>query len=325
MRAAIATAYGPPEVVRIEERPKPVAGPGEILVRIHAASVSAGDWRLRSANVPAGFGAVIRLTFGFRALRQPILGTDFSGVVEVIGEGVTRFRPGDAVFGSAGFKMGCHADYRVFKETNSIAAKPENLGHVEAAALPFGGQTALGYLRDKAKLAAGERVLVIGASGAVGVAAVQIAHAFGAQVTGVTSSRNAALVRSLGANAVVEYDRTDLTALPDRFDVVVDAVGDRGYATLKHLLTDRGRYLAIVAGLPEMMRAAFVNMRGGPKLIVGDAGESREMIETLGGLAVDGRLKPVIDSVFPLEKIVEAHARVESRRKVGAVIVDMTT
>lgn len=324
MRAAIATAYGSPDVVRIVERPKPAAGNGEMLVRIHAASVSAGDWRLRSGNVPAGFGLPIRLMFGFRALRQPILGTDFSGVVESVGEGVERFRPGDAVFGSSGFKMGCHADYRVFKETSSIAAKPANLSHVEAAALPFGGQTALAYLRDKARLSTGERVLVIGASGAVGVAATQIAKAFGAQVTGVTSSRNADLVRSLGALAVAEYDLTDIAKLADRFDVIVDAVGDRGYGVLKHLLTDKGRFLAIVAGLPDMLRAAYVNLRGGPRLIVGDAGESREMIETLAGLANDGRLKPVIDSVFPLERIVEAHARVESRRKVGAVIVDMT-
>ncbi|MBK8458298.1 MAG: NAD(P)-dependent alcohol dehydrogenase [Phyllobacteriaceae bacterium] len=323
MRAAVATAYGPPEVVKLVEVPEPVAGPGDILVRIHAASVSAGDWRLRSGKVPTGFGLVIRLMFGWRKLRQPVLGTDFSGVVETVGEGVTRFKPGDAVFGSSGFKMGCHAEFRVFPQTASIAAKPENLSHAQAAALPFGGQTALTYLRDKAALKSGERVLVVGASGAVGSATVQIAKALGAHVTGVCSARNADLVRSLGADAVVAYDKTDLMTLGQRFDVIVDAVGDPGYRGLEQLLTEQGRFLAIVAGLPEMLRAAVVNMSGGRRLIVGDGGEGAALVSDLAGMAATGVLRPVIDSVHSFADIVRAHARVDTRRKVGAVIVEM--
>ena len=323
MRAAVATAYGPPEVVKLVEVPEPVAGPGDILVRIHAASVSAGDWRLRSGKVPTGFGLIIRLLFGWSKLRQPVLGTDFSGVVKAVGDGVTRFKPGDAVFGSAGFKMGCHAEFRVFPQTASIAAKPDNLSHAQAAALPFGGQTALAYLRDKAALKSGERVLVVGASGAVGSAAVQIAKALGAHVTGVCSARNADLIRSLGADAVVAYDQTDLARLAQRFDLIVDAVGNSGYPGLKHLLDERGRFLAIVAGLPEMLRAAVVNLRGGHRLIVGDGGESAALVSDLAGMAATGVLRPVIESVHSFADIVRAHARVDTRRKVGAVIVEM--
>jgi len=323
MRAAIATAYGPPEVITIIDLPKPSVGPGDILVRIHAASVSAGDWRLRSGQVPAGFGLVIRLLFGWSRLRQPILGSDFSGVVEAVGEGVTSVSPGDAVFGSAGIRMGCHVDYRVLKQTASIAAKPAMLSHVEAAALPFGGQTALAYLRDKARLKSGERVLVVGASGAVGVMAVQIAKALGAQVTAVCSARNAELVRGLGADRVLAYDTADVAGLDQSFDVIVDTVGAPGPRGLTHLLAENGRFLAIVAGLPDMLRAAFINLAGRRRVIAGDAGESAVLIADLGAMASAGALRPVIDSVFAFEDIVRAHARVDTRRKTGAVIVDL--
>ena len=322
MRAAIARAYGAPDVVTLTDLPKPVAGPGEILVHIHAASVSAGDWRLRSGKVPAGFGAVIRLMFGWRKLRQPVLGTDFSGVVEAAGQGAA-FKPGDAVFGSAGFKMGCHAEYRVFGAKASIAAKPENLSHNQAAALVFGGQTALAYLRDKGGLKSGERLLVIGASGAVGGSAVQIGKALGAHVTGVCSASNADLVKSHGADEVIAYDRTDVKSLGQRFDVILDAVGDPGYPGLQHLLAEHGRFLAVVAGLPEMLRAVRVNLSGRHKLIVGDAGESAALIADLAGMASRGELKPSIDSVFAFADIVKAHERVDTGRKTGAVIVEM--
>lgn len=323
MRAAIATAYGPPEVVWIAEVPKPVAGPGEILVRIHAASVSAADWRLRSADVPAGFGPMIRLMFGLRKLRQPILGNDFSGVVEAAGVGVTRFRAGDAVFGSAGMGMACHAEYRVLRESAAIAAKPKGLSHVEAAALPFGAQTALAFLRDKAGVKAGERVLVIGASGAVGSAAVQIGKALGATVTAVTSSRNAGRVRALGADAVIEYDRTPVAAWSRPFEVIVDTVGEAGWSALKPLLTGNGRLAAVVASMPDLLRAAWLNLAGHQRIVAGDPGESRQLMEDIAAFAETGALRPVIDGTFPFDDIVKAHARVDTRRKVGAVIVEM--
>ncbi|MFZ1680470.1 MAG: NAD(P)-dependent alcohol dehydrogenase [Rhizobiaceae bacterium] len=323
MRAAVATAYGPPDVVRIVEMPKPVPGPGEMLVRIHAASVSSGDWRLRSGVVPTGFGLLIRLALGFRRLRQPILGNDYSGVVEAVGEGVARFRPGDAVFGSAGGKSGCHADYRVVAENGPVAPKPPGLSHREAAALPFGVQTALVYLRAMGGLKSGESVLVIGASGAVGVGAVQIAHALGARVTGVCSSRNARLVREIGADSVIEYDRADPLAGEARYDMIVDTVGDARIPALRRLARDGGRILLLAAGLPGMARAAIGNLFGRRRLITGEAKESRQAMQEVADMAGSGAIRPVIDSVFAFDDIVRAHARVDTRHKVGAVIVEM--
>lgn len=324
MRAAIAKAYGAPDVVTLIDLQKPVAGPGEILVRIHAASVSAGDWRLRSGKLPAGFSLIFRLAMGFGKLRQPILGNDFSGVVEAAGEGAV-FKPGDAVFGSTGIKMGCHAEYRVFGAKASVAAKPEHLSHRQAAAMVFGGQTALAYLRDKGGLKSGERLLVIGASGAVGGSAVQIGKALGAHVTGVCSARNADLVKSQGADEVIAYDRTDVKSLGQRFDVILDAVGDPGYPGLKHVLAERGRFLAVIAGLPDMLRAVRVNLSGRHKVIAGSFDESAALVADLADMASRGELKPSIDSVFVFADIVKAHERVDTGRKTGAVIVEMVT
>lgn len=244
--------------------------------------------------------------------------------MQAVGDGVTRFKPGEAVFGSAGMGMACHAEYRVFRETGAVAAKPPKLSHREAAALPFGAQTALAFLRDKAGLRPGERVLVIGASGAVGCAAVQIAKALGAVVTAVTSARNADLVRGLGADAVVEYDRTPLVASSDRYDVIVDTVGEAGWAALKPLFAEKGRLAAVAASLPDMLRAGIINLSGGRRIVVGDPGESRALVEEIAALAEAGALRPVIDSVFPLDDVVKAHARVDTRRKVGAVVMEIS-
>lgn len=324
MRAAIATAYGPPDVVRIVDMPVPEPGAGQIRVRVHAASVSAGDWRLRSGDVPEGFSVPLRLAMGWRRLRQPVLGNDFSGVVDAVGAKVTAFQVGDAVFGSAGMGMGCHADYKVLDETGALALKPDALSHVEAASLPFGAQTALAYLRDKGKLQAGERVLVVGASGAVGSSAVQIARHLGARVTAVTSAGNAGLVRDLGASDVLAYDVPHPKADPGPYDMIVDTVGAAAYPDLRGRLAPRGRLLAIAAGLPEMMRAVGVNLFGRHKLVVGEAGESATLMRDIAAMAATGAIRPVIDRVLPFAEIVAAHARVESRRKVGAVVVTMT-
>lgn len=323
MRAAIATAYGPPDVVRIVAMPDPAPGQNEIRVRIHAASVSAGDWRLRSGDVPAGMSIPLRLVMGWRRLRQPVLGNDFSGIVDAVGAKVTAFRVGDAVFGSAGMGMGCHADYKILAETASLALKPEALSHVEAAAIPFGAQTALGYLRDKGKLQPGERVLVVGASGAVGSSAIQIARHLGARVTAVTSARNAGLVRDLGAADALAYDDPGQKADPGRYDMIVDTVGLAGYRDYRDRLAPGGRLLAIAAGLPEMLRAVRVNLAGRHRLVVGEAGESAILMRDIAAMVDAGAIRPVIDRVLPFAEIVEAHARVESRRKVGAVVVAM--
>lgn len=324
MRAAIATAYGPPDVVRIVDMPVPEPGDSQIRVKVHAASVSAGDWRLRSGDVPEGLGVPLRLVMGWKRLRQPVLGNDFSGVVDAVGPKVTAFRVGDAVFGSAGMGMGCHADYKILDEKAALARKPDTLSHVEAAAIPFGAQTALGFLRDKGKLKAGERVLVVGASGAVGSSAVQIARHLGAEVTAVTSARNAGLVRDLGASDVIAYDDPGRKTDAAPYDMIADTVGAAGYPDYRDRLAPGGRLLAIAAGLSEMLRSIRVNLAGRHRLIVGEAGESAILMRDIAAMVESGAIRPVIDRVLPFAEIVQAHARVESRRKVGAVVVAMT-
>ena len=239
MQAIVYKHYGAPDVVTLAEVPKPVPKDNEVLVRISATTVSTGDWRARSLNLPGGFGWLGRPVFGLFGPRQPILGTELSGVIEAVGPAVTRFRVGDAVIGFTGGAFGCHAEYRVMREDGLIVKKPERLEFEAAAALCFGGTTALYLLRDKAGIAAGDKVLVIGASGAVGSAAVQIAAAFGAVVTGVTSTANVDLVRSIGATRVIDYTREDFAAGGERWDIIIDTTGTAPYGRCAPVLAGR--------------------------------------------------------------------------------------
>src|SRR5262245_33792471 len=222
MKAAVYRRYGPPEVVRIEDVPRPDPKTNELLVRVRATTVSAGDARLRSARVPTGFGVLMRLGFGISGPRRPILGWDFAGDVAAVGSSVLRFAAGDRVFGAG---MGSHAEY-VVASAERVVPMPRNLSYEEAAALVFGGLTSLFYLRDKAKIQPGERVVVNGASGAVGTAAVQLATHFGATVTGVCSAANAELVRSLGATRIIDYVREDFRRAGEQYDIILDTVGN---------------------------------------------------------------------------------------------------
>lgn len=321
MRAAVYRRYGPPQVVGVEDVPKPVPGPGELLIRIRATSVTSADWRMRSLEVPAGFGVVMRLVCGIRGPRKTILGTVCAGDVEAIGSGVTRFSVGDAVFAYPGSGLGCHAEYRTIGENGVVAPKPDRCDYQDAAAIPFGGVTALRYLRDMGKVRSGEKVLVIGASGAVGSAAVQLARHFGCEVTGVTSTANLELVRGLGVDAVIDYTQGDYLRDPARWDVIFDTVGVAPVPAARKALTPRGRLLLAVAGFPEMAQAAWYSITSPRKVLAGDAKARREDLSTLAELVEAGEFRPVIDSVFPLERIVEAHARVDSRRKTGSVVV----
>src|SRR5688500_3711761 len=229
MKAYVCRRYGGPEVLELVDVPKPVPQDNEVLVRIHATTVSAGDWRVRTLDVPKGFGVFARMALGLRGPRQPILGTELAGTIESVGRSATRFKPGDAVLAFPGVKMGSHAQYRAVAQDGPIALKPENLSFEEAATLSFGGSTALYYL-EKARIKRGDSVLVIGASGAVGSSFVQLATHFGAHVTGVTSTKNLELVRSLGAERVIDYTREDFTRMSDTYDVIADTVRGTSYA-----------------------------------------------------------------------------------------------
>jgi len=225
MQAVVYHRYRPPGVVTLSDVPKPVPAPNEVLIRIHATTVSTGDWRARSLQMPPGFGLLGRLVFGLLGPRQPILGTELSGIIEAVGSSVTKFKAGDEVFAFPGEAYGCHAEYRTMGEDGPIALKPASLSHPEAASLSFGGITALGFLRDKGGIKSGDKVLVVGASGAVGSAAVQLARHFGATVTGVCSAGNSELVRSLGAVRVIDYRTVDFATSGETWDIILDTTG----------------------------------------------------------------------------------------------------
>jgi NADPH:quinone reductase-like Zn-dependent oxidoreductase len=313
MRAAVVREYGPPGVVRVEELEDPVPGPQDVLVRVRATAVTSGDARIRGARFPRGFAPFARLALGVRRPRRPVLGITYSGVVEAIGSKVTGVSVGDEVAGSTGARMGTHAEL-VAVRASKVVPIPAGVSHDDAAGVLFGGTTALVYLRDKAAVRPGSSVLVIGASGAVGTNAVQLARNAGATVTGVCSGANADLVRSLGATHVVDHTTTDVTTLPERYDVVLDTVGVLSTASGRRLLADGGVLLLVVASLGDMLRV-HRDVKAGP------APEKVEDVRELLDLVASGRLKVVLDAVLPLDEVVAAHERVDSGRKVGNLLL----
>jgi len=319
MRAAVYRTYGPPAVVRIEERPKPVPKANEVLIRIYAASVTSADARIRSLNVPKGFGAIMRLVFGVLRPRKGVLGTELAGIVERAGDQVTQFKAGDAVFAFPGVQLGSHAEYRTMPADGRILPKPPNLSFEEAAALSFAGSAALYFLRDRGKIQRGDSVLIIGASGAVGSAAVQLAKHDGATVTGVSSTANLDLVRSLGADHLIDYTKQDFTRTGERYDIIFDSVGATSFDRCKDSLKPGGRLLLTVAGLADMVRTG--SKPEGKSVIAGNAQERLEDMMVLKQLAEADQFRPVIDRTYPLEDIAKAHARVDTGRKTGSVVV----
>lgn len=321
MRAARNERFGAPEVVRVTEVPKPSPKPGELLVRIHAVTVSVADQRLRSRRVPRGLALAVAPVVGLFRPRIRVLGMDASGVVESVGDGVTQFAPGDEVMIMRGTRMGCHAEYVTIAADGEVARKPANLSFDEAAAVIFGGHTAVRYL-DRVTLGPGVEVLVNGASGSVGSAAVQLAAARGATVTAVTSGGNAELARSLGASRVVDYTREDFAAGPDaQYDVIVECVGNASFERVAHLLKPGGALLLVIANLRAMLTAGRNARRSG--LIVDQRGgdQGADLMRRVAALAEAGELRPVIDRTYPLDDIVEAHRYVDTGRKRGNVVV----
>lgn len=322
MKVAHVPRYGPPEVVEVREVSTPSPGAGEIRIRVLAAAVTAADWRIRSGVLPRGFGVLRGLALGLGGPRRPVLGTDAAGVVDAIGVGVTRFNVGDPVFAFPGGAMGCHAEFLIIGAEGRVAAKPVNLSYEEAVALPFGGMTALDFLRRGA-VKAGERVLINGASGNVGTAAVQLAKHLGAHVTAVCGAANAALVQSLGADEVIDYTTRDFADGTARYDVVLDAVGNAPYARVKGVLAPGGRLLAVLADLPAMLGSVFAGRKNSHRVIAGPAAERAEDLIMLADLATQMRLRPVIDQRFPFDRIVDAYRVVDSRRKRGSVVLSL--
>ncbi len=319
MRAAVYTQYGGPEVVSIGEVEKPVPKENEVLVKIFATSVNSGDVRIRALNVPRGFGFIVRLAMGITAPRNPILGMELAGEVEVIGKDVTKFKVGDRVFAAPEFR--CHAEYRAIKQDDAIAHIPDGLSFEQAAAISFGGATALHYLRDNGKVKAGDEVLIVGASGAAGLASIQIAKIHGAKVTAVCSKPNHELVKSLGAENVIDYKQEDFTKNGKKYDLIVDCIGTAAWGMSKASLADKGHLLVMAGDLWGVFQGLFVSRKNGKKVTTGVASANAEMLQTLAGLVSDKKFNPIIDKTLTLDEIVEAHRYVDSGRKKGSVII----
>ena len=314
MKAIVYTKFGPPEVLQLQAVEKPTPKDNEVLIKIHATTVVKEDPDMRASP---GFN-------GFLKPRNPILGQELAGEVEAVGRNVTRFRPGDQVFGIGAF--GAYAEYKCMPETGALAIKPANISYEEAASVPNGALTALPFLRDKGKIQSGQTVLIYGASGSVGAAAVQLARYFGAEVTEVCSTVNLEWVKSLGANLVIDYTQEDFTENGKTYDVIFDTVGKRSFSECKGSLTDEGIYLATVPTPVIMLQALWTARSGSKKVKFVATGlrPAREKIKDLvflTELIEAGKIKPVIDRRYPLEQIAEAHRYVEKGHKKGNVVI----
>lgn len=321
MQAVLWRRYGPPESLTLGEAPMPTPGPGEIRIRVHASTVTSGDARLRGCRGAGIFWLPLRLIYGLTRPRHPIPGMEFAGVVEALGPGVTGFAIGDRAFGLA--PRGAHAEYLTMPETGCVARQPAGLSHAEAAALPFGALTALVFLRDVAEARSGERVLVHGAGGAVGVYLVQLARHFGLAVTAVASARHATRLRDLDAQQVLDRETGDFTTQGARYDIVLDTVGGTSLRAVRRILTAQGRHVFVNFATRELGAMLATRLRPGPRVLCGYAPGRQADLLTIRDLAAQGALRPVIGHRMPLAEITAAHALVDSGRKQGALVLDV--
>jgi NADPH:quinone reductase-like Zn-dependent oxidoreductase len=319
MQTIVCDNYGPPDILKLEAQERPMIGAEELLVEVHATSVTTADWRFRAANFPVGMRLLGRLFVGLLRPRNRLTGREYSGRVVAVGAGVSRFRVGDEVFGCNA--AGVNAEYIAVPESGAVLPKPVGLTHAEAAALPFGAITSVTFLRERANIRPGERVLVVGASGGVGVYAVQVAKYLGAEVTGVCSTNNVELVRSLGADHVIDYTAEDPRRGGHSFDVIVDTVGKTSFADYRHLLGEGGRHVFIEGGVRELWQSLITPHMRGPTVIGGVSIDDREGLEKVCALVEAGAIRAVIGHRFPMTEVVAAHRVVEGRRRRGAVIL----
>ena len=322
MKAIVYTEYGPPEVLQLKEVEKPAPKDNEVLIRVHATSVTTSDVNARGfVFVHPGFKLMSRMVFGIRKPRKTILGRDLAGEIEAVGKDVKLFKEGDQVFGSADF--GAYAEYICLPEEGAVAIKPVNTTYEEAASVFFGAHTALFFLRDNGKLQSGQKVLINGASGGVGTAAVQLAKYFGAEVTGVCSTTNLELVRSLGADKVIDYTKEDFTKSGETYDIVFDTVGNVSFSRVKSSLKPKGIYLAGTGGPATIIQMLWTSMIGSKKVIAGPASERKEDLIFLKELIEAGKIKSAIDRRYPLEQVAKAHGYVDKGHKKGNVVITL--
>ncbi len=326
MKAIIWTAYGTPKVLRLEELEKPSPRENEVLVRVHASTVTTGDCEMRRMKLPLFLSLPMRIYVGFRKpSRITILGQELAGEVEAAGRDVKRFRPGDLVFGTTGFHLGGYAEYICLSAAGGamdamLAAKPSNLSFEQAASIPLGGLESLHYL-SKAGIRPGQKVLVYGAGGSIGTIAVQLARSYGAEVTAVDKDSKLDMLRSIGAAHVIDYTREDFTCSGVTYDVIFDVVGKSPFSRSLKCLNEHGSYLIANPSLSHMLRGPWVSRRTGKKILYGVSGQKVEDLILLKDLAEAGKIQPVIDRTYPLEQTSGAHTYVETGEKKGSVVI----
>lgn len=324
MKAIVWTKYGSPEVLQLEEIAKPTPKANEVLIRIYATTVTAGDCEARNLKFPILFRFPMRMYVGLRKPKRiTILGQELAGEIETIGKDVRRFKAGDQVFGTTGLGFGAYAEYICLPEKSAmgvLATKPANMTYEEAAAVPTGGLEALHFIR-KGTIQRGEKVLIIGAGGSIGTFAVQLARHLGAEVTGVDSIRKLEMVRSLGADHVIDYTEEDFTKSDETYDVILDVPGKSSYSRSIKSLKQNGRYLLANPGLSHMLRGPWTSMRSSKKVIFGAGNQKTEGLIFLRDLIEAGKIKAVIDRCYSLEEIVDAHRYVETGHKKGNVSI----
>jgi NADPH:quinone reductase-like Zn-dependent oxidoreductase len=323
VKAILHTLYGPPDLLQFKEVDKPAPKDNEVLITIHGTTVSSGDCNVRNFTfVTKSMLPIAKLMFGIgKPWKERILGTELAGEVEGAGKDVKRFKTGDRVVASTGMAGGGHAQYACLPEKGALAIKPDSLSWEEAVAIPFGANTALYYLRDLGKIQAGQELLIIGASGSIGSAGVQLAKHFGTTVTAVCSGANVEMVKSLGADKVIDYTNEDFTKNAETYDLIFDVVGATTFDRCQNSLKPKGVFLPCIMGLTDMVRILWTSIPGGKKIKGGVAINNLERMNFIAELAAAGKLKPVIDRSYPLEQIAEAFKYVEQGHKKGNVVI----
>jgi NADPH:quinone reductase-like Zn-dependent oxidoreductase len=322
MRAAVYREYGSPDVIRIEDIKKPTPKDHQVLVRVRAATVGTWDAEARSFSFPLWFWLPLRIAMGIRRPRWPVLGQELAGEVEAVGKDVTSFKPGDDIFASVGIGFGAHAEYACLSSKRAIAHKPGNMSYAEAASIPTGGDNALHFLR-LAEVQPGERVLINGAAGNIGVMAIQIAKHYGAEVTAVDSAEKLDVLRDIGADHVIDYTEDDYTRAGKTYDVIFDLVPKSSYSGAIAALNPKGRYIVANPLFRSLLRARFTNWTSDKKVLTQFAAAKPEDLVILKELAEAGEIRAAIDRRYPLEKATEAHAYVDGGRRKGTVVLTM--